>query len=158
MRKYQIVLYWSEEDRSFIAEVPELPGCMSDGSSYQDALQNVETVIDEWIETARFWGREIPKPQGRFMLAINFQPEMFFHQIIVLLRMQKYKIVLNTKSPDNHINGSSDGDTFLSQISVILCAYKGNLLANQVKTWYVFKHLFRRIKIGAFAETLEHFG
>jgi len=69
MRNYQIVLYWSEEDKSFIAEVPELPGCMSDGSSYQEALQNVETIFDEWIETARDSGREIPEPKGRLKYA-----------------------------------------------------------------------------------------
>ena len=69
MSKYEIIIYWSEEDKSFIAEVPELPGCMSDGSSYQEALKNVETIIDEWIETARDLGREIPKPKGRLMYA-----------------------------------------------------------------------------------------
>ena len=69
MSKYEIIIYWSEEDKSFIAEVPELPGCMSDGLTYQEALENVETVIDEWLETANEIGRAIPKPKGRLMFA-----------------------------------------------------------------------------------------
>ena len=65
MHKYEIVIYWSEEDNAFIAEVPELPGCMSDGESYNVALKNVQTIIDEWIETAKKLGRKIPVPKGR---------------------------------------------------------------------------------------------
>lgn len=67
--KYEIIIYWSDEDNSFIAEVPELPGCMADGRTYQEAIINAETVIDEWIETAKELGREIPKPKGRLMYA-----------------------------------------------------------------------------------------
>ena len=67
--KYEIILYWSEEDESYIAEVPELPGCISDGSTYQDTLKNVEIVIQEWIETAKELGREIPEPKGKLMFA-----------------------------------------------------------------------------------------
>ena len=67
--KYQIILYWSKEDNAFIAEVPELPGCMADGESYQDALSNVEVVIAEWIETAKELGRPIPEPKGRVVSA-----------------------------------------------------------------------------------------
>jgi len=67
--KYEIIIYWSEEDQAFIAEVPELPGCMADGKSYQEALSNAETVIREWIETAKDLGRSIPKPKGRLMYA-----------------------------------------------------------------------------------------
>lgn len=67
--KYEIILYWSEEDESYIAEVPELPGCISDGSTYQDTLKNVEIVIQEWIETAEELGREIPEPKGKLMFA-----------------------------------------------------------------------------------------
>ena len=63
--RYEIILYWSEEDQAFIAEVPELPGCMADGPTYQEALANAERVIDEWIETARELGRPIPEPKGR---------------------------------------------------------------------------------------------
>ena len=55
MTKYEIILYWSNEDNAFIAEVPELPGCAADGSTRQEALANVEIVIGEWIETAREW-------------------------------------------------------------------------------------------------------
>lgn len=62
--RYEIVLYWSEEDGLYIAEVPELPGCVSDGASYQSALENVATVIDEWIETAKELGRSVPPPRG----------------------------------------------------------------------------------------------
>ncbi len=65
--KYEIILYWSKEDEACIAEVPELPGCMADGVTYQDALANVEVIIAEWIETARELGRPIPQPRGRLM-------------------------------------------------------------------------------------------
>lgn len=65
MHKYEVIIYWSEEDNSYIAEVPELPGCMADGSNYQDALKNVETVVNEWIEAAKELGRDIPKPKGK---------------------------------------------------------------------------------------------
>ena len=64
--KYEIVLSWSDEDNAFIAEVPELPGCVSDGTSYQEALQNVELIIAEWIETAKLEGRPIPEPKRSF--------------------------------------------------------------------------------------------
>jgi predicted RNase H-like HicB family nuclease len=67
--RYEIIIYWSQEDQAFIAEVPELPGCMADGQSYQEALSNTETVIREWIETAQELGRLIPKPKGRLMYA-----------------------------------------------------------------------------------------
>ncbi|PYS50859.1 MAG: hypothetical protein DMF68_05910 [Acidobacteria bacterium] len=67
--KYEIIIYWSEEDNAFIAEVPELPGCMADGATYAEAVANAETVIDEWIETAKELGREIPEPKGRLIFA-----------------------------------------------------------------------------------------
>ncbi|MCW3109012.1 MAG: type toxin-antitoxin system HicB family antitoxin [Segetibacter sp.] len=67
--KYEIIIYWSQEDESFIAEVPELPGCMSDGKSHQEALKNVEQIISEWIETAIELGRTIPSPKGKPMYA-----------------------------------------------------------------------------------------
>ena len=69
MTKDEIIIYWSEDDGAFIAEVPELPGCAADGESYQDALQNVEVIITEWSETAKDLGREIPEPKGRLLLA-----------------------------------------------------------------------------------------
>jgi predicted RNase H-like HicB family nuclease len=65
MSKYEIIIYWSDEDNSYIAEAPELPGCMSDGSTYEEALSNVEVVIQEWIETAKESGRTIPEPKKR---------------------------------------------------------------------------------------------
>ena len=67
--RYEIIIYWSEEDDALIAEVPELPGCMADGKTYQEAVANAETVIGEWIETARDLGRPIPVPRGRLMFA-----------------------------------------------------------------------------------------
>lgn len=67
--RYEVILYWSEEDNAYIAEVPELAGCAADGASYQDALANVEVVIQEWIETARELGRDVPEPRGRLMYA-----------------------------------------------------------------------------------------
>lgn len=69
MTKYEIILYWSDDDGAFIAEVPELPGCAADGATRQEALTNVETVIQEWIETARELGRPIPEPKGRLLFA-----------------------------------------------------------------------------------------
>ena len=67
--KFEIIIYWSEADQSFIAEVPELAGCMADGITYIEALQNVEIIVSEWIETARDLGRDIPKPKGKLMFA-----------------------------------------------------------------------------------------
>jgi predicted RNase H-like HicB family nuclease len=67
--KYEIIIFWSEEDKSYVAEVPELPGCMADGTTYQDALSNAEQIIREWIETASDLGRVIPKPRGRLTYA-----------------------------------------------------------------------------------------
>ncbi len=69
MTKYEIILYWSVDDEAFIAEVPELPGCAADGPTRQEALANAETVIQEWIETARGLGRPIPEPKGRLLFA-----------------------------------------------------------------------------------------
>jgi len=69
MFKYEIIIYWSEEDNCYIAEVPELPGCAADGKSYKDVLENVEKIIEEWIETAKSIGREIPKPKGKLAYA-----------------------------------------------------------------------------------------
>ena len=65
MYKYELIVYWSQTDNSYIAEVPELPGCMADGSSYETAEANAQIVIREWLETARELGRPIPEPQGR---------------------------------------------------------------------------------------------
>ena len=67
--RYEIILYWSETDEAFVAEVPELPGCAADGATYEDALTNIRAIIVEWIDTARDLGREIPKPKGRLMFA-----------------------------------------------------------------------------------------
>jgi predicted RNase H-like HicB family nuclease len=67
--KYEIIIYWSEEDQAFIADVPELPGCMADGESYQEALANAEIVVQDWIDTAQSLGRDIPKPKGRLLFA-----------------------------------------------------------------------------------------
>ena len=67
--KYELIIYWSESDESFIVEVPELPGCMADGQTYIEAVTNVETVIQEWIEIAQELGRTIPTPKGRLLYA-----------------------------------------------------------------------------------------
>lgn len=68
MYKYEIILYWSNDDQAYIAEVPELAGCMADGNTYDEALKNAETVIAEWIETATELGRPIPEPKGRRLM------------------------------------------------------------------------------------------
>jgi predicted RNase H-like HicB family nuclease len=69
MIRYEVIIYWSDEDEAFIAEVPELPGCAADGATYQEALANVEVIIQEWIETAQEMGRLIPEPKGRLVFA-----------------------------------------------------------------------------------------
>ncbi|ROL61586.1 type II toxin-antitoxin system HicB family antitoxin [Bacteroidetes/Chlorobi group bacterium ChocPot_Mid] len=69
MSKYEIIIFWSEEDNSFIAEVPELPGCMADGKTYSETLKNAEKIIHEWLETANELGRIIPEPKGRLVYA-----------------------------------------------------------------------------------------
>jgi len=69
MAKYEIIIYWSKDDQAFIAEAPELPGCAADGATYEEAVRNIEVVINEWIETARELGREIPEPKGRLVYA-----------------------------------------------------------------------------------------
>ncbi|MBT3295356.1 MAG: type II toxin-antitoxin system HicB family antitoxin [Verrucomicrobia bacterium] len=67
--RYEIIMFWSDEDKAFIAEVPELPGCMADGKTHQEALANAEQVIDEWIERAGELGRAVPQPRGRLAYA-----------------------------------------------------------------------------------------
>lgn len=69
MIRYEVIIYWSNEDQSFISEVPELPGCAADGATYQEALANVEVVIQEWLATAKELGRPIPEPKGRLVFA-----------------------------------------------------------------------------------------
>jgi predicted RNase H-like HicB family nuclease len=67
--RYEVIIYWTDDDQAFVAEVPELLGCAADGQTYQEAIAHVETVIDEWIETARELGRDIPQPRGRLTFA-----------------------------------------------------------------------------------------
>jgi predicted RNase H-like HicB family nuclease len=69
MTKYEVIIYWSDEDEAFIAEVPELPGCAADGPTRQAALKNADQVIKEWLETAQELGRPIPQPKGRLTFA-----------------------------------------------------------------------------------------
>jgi predicted RNase H-like HicB family nuclease len=66
---YELIIYWSQEDQAFIVEAPELSGCMADGKTYQEAVQNAEIIIQEWIETAQKLERQIPKPKGRLLFA-----------------------------------------------------------------------------------------
>ena len=69
MTKYEIIIYWSNDDDAFIAEVPELPGCAADGPTRAAALKNVDVIIKEWIATAKSLGRPIPAPRGRLAFA-----------------------------------------------------------------------------------------
>lgn len=69
MTRYEIIIYWSQEDEAYIAEAPELPGCAADGKNRREALANVEVVIKEWIEAAKEHGRSIPMPKGRLVFA-----------------------------------------------------------------------------------------
>jgi len=65
MYRYEVVIYWSDEDEAFVAEVPELPGCMAHGDSYESALANAQSAIELWVETAHEFGDPIPEPKGR---------------------------------------------------------------------------------------------
>lgn len=67
--RYEIVIFWSDEDDCFIAEVPELSGCMADGASYQEAVTNAESAIRDWVDTAIQLGRAVPEPRGRVQYA-----------------------------------------------------------------------------------------
>ncbi|MFN0146060.1 MAG: type II toxin-antitoxin system HicB family antitoxin [Dehalococcoidia bacterium] len=69
MSKYELIIWWSESDAADLVDVPELPGSMADGPTYQEAVANVEVVIAEWLETARELGRTIPEPRGRLVFA-----------------------------------------------------------------------------------------
>jgi predicted RNase H-like HicB family nuclease len=69
MSKYELIFWWSEDDGAYLVEVPELPGCMADGRTYEEALANVKTIIDEWVDTARAEGRPIPVAKGRLSYA-----------------------------------------------------------------------------------------
>ncbi len=65
MHKYEIIIYWSEEDSAYVAEVPELPGCSAHGATYETALHNAHAAVDLWLETAVELGRQVPQPKGR---------------------------------------------------------------------------------------------
>ena len=67
--KYEVIIYWSRDDDAFVSEIPELPGCMADGKSPEEALANVKVIAQEWIETARDLGRPVPEPRGRLLFA-----------------------------------------------------------------------------------------
>jgi predicted RNase H-like HicB family nuclease len=67
--RYELIIYWSKADETFIVEVPELPGCMADGATYEEAVANAQTVVQEWIETAKSLGRSIPEPKGKLAYA-----------------------------------------------------------------------------------------
>ena len=69
MYKYERIIYWSDDDNAFIVEVPELPGCMADGTTVEEAIRNSETIISEWIEITKERGLEVPKPKGRLIYA-----------------------------------------------------------------------------------------
>ena len=69
MVKYELIIFWSEEDQCYVVEVPELPGCMADGKTYEKALKNAQIIISEWIETAQKMGRQIPQPRGKLAYA-----------------------------------------------------------------------------------------
>lgn len=68
MDKYEIIIYWNDEDRVYIAEIPELPGCIAHGNSQEDALINAKEAAKLWIETAKRFGDPIPKPKGRRLM------------------------------------------------------------------------------------------
>jgi len=67
--RYELIIYWSKPDECFVVEVPELPGCMADGATYEEAVANAQAVIGEWIETARSQNRAVPEPRGKLAYA-----------------------------------------------------------------------------------------
>lgn len=67
--RYELIIYWSKRDESFIVEVPELPGCMADGATHEEAIANAQEVVQEWIDTARSLGCPIPEPKGKLARA-----------------------------------------------------------------------------------------
>jgi predicted RNase H-like HicB family nuclease len=67
--RYELIIYWSKADETFIVEVPELPGCMADGATYEEAIANAQAVVAEWVETARSLGRPVPEPRGKLAYA-----------------------------------------------------------------------------------------
>ncbi len=69
MYKYEVIVYWSHEDEAYVSEAPELPGCMADGATYEEAIKNIQVTISEWIDTAKELNREIPKPKGKLAYA-----------------------------------------------------------------------------------------
>jgi predicted RNase H-like HicB family nuclease len=69
MRRFELIIYWSTEDETFVVEVPELPGCMADGRTYDEAVKNAEVAIQEWVDTAKELGREVPVAKGRLAYA-----------------------------------------------------------------------------------------
>jgi len=68
MFKYETIIYWSEEDKLYLAEIPELPGCMAHGDTYETALMNVQEAIQLWIDTAVEFGDPVPEPKGRRLM------------------------------------------------------------------------------------------
>jgi predicted RNase H-like HicB family nuclease len=89
MNKYEIIIYWSEVDNAYIAEVPELAGCMADGKTYSEALKNAKIIINEWKETADSLGREIPEPHGNNVYLKIFHHEP--HELVIPLKCLKFK-------------------------------------------------------------------
>ena len=69
MYKYELIIFWSDEDQRYLVEIPELPGCMADGETYEGAIKNAQVIISEWIDTAQRIGKEIPMPRGRLAYA-----------------------------------------------------------------------------------------
>ena len=67
--RYEMIIYWSDQDESYIVDVPELPGCMADGKTVEEAVKNAKEIVGEWIQTAPDEGREIPKVKGRLVFA-----------------------------------------------------------------------------------------
>jgi predicted RNase H-like HicB family nuclease len=68
MQRYEIIIYWTDEDNVFVAEVPEFPGCMAHGDSEESALKNIKEAIELWLDTAREFGDPIPQPKGRRLM------------------------------------------------------------------------------------------
>ena len=68
MHKYEIIVYWSEEDQVFVAEVPEPPGCIANGKSQEESLASAQEAVQLWIDTAKEFGDTIPKPKGRRLM------------------------------------------------------------------------------------------
>jgi predicted RNase H-like HicB family nuclease len=136
MTEYKIIIYWSEEDQTYIAEVPELAGCMADGSGYQEAVSNAERVIAKWMDTAVELGRDIPDPKGGCMLKLYRHCCSFASKhpvgvvcIIVLIVLGFYFFNFHNGLSKGNGDWGTFGDYFGGILNPVIAAFAFYLIA-----------------------------